>query len=39
MEKIIHEIIKINQPITVEKYIELCLYSKNGYYNNSKVIG
>ena len=38
-EKIIREIAKINKPITIEQYIELCLYSEEGYYNNSKVIG
>ena len=38
-EKITREIAEINQPITIEQYIELCLYSEKGYYNNSKVIG
>lgn len=38
-KKIIDKIDKINRPITIEQYIELCLYSKNGYYNNSKIFG
>ena len=37
--KTIDKITKINQPITIEKYIKLCLYSKDGFYNNSKIIG
>ena len=37
--KTINKITKINKPITIEKYIKLCLYSKDGYYNNSKIIG
>ena len=28
-----------DKPITLEKYIDLCLYSENGYYKNSQVIG
>ena len=38
-EKIVREIAEIDQPLTIEQYIELCLYSEGGYYNNSKVIG
>ena len=38
-KKIIDQITKNNLPITIEQYIELCLYSENGYYKNSKVIG
>lgn len=38
-KKIIEKIKKINNPVTIEKYIELCLYGAEGYYNNTKVIG
>ena len=38
-KKIIEKVIKNKKPITIEKYINLCLYSKSGYYNKSKVIG
>ena len=38
-KKIIEKIIETNKPITIEQYINLCLYSKSGYYINSKVIG
>jgi len=38
-KKIIKKIIETQKPITIEQYINLCLYSKGGYYINSKVIG
>ena len=38
-KEIIEKIIENKKPITIEKYINLCLYSKSGYYNKSKVIG
>ena len=37
--KIIKKIIEFNQPITIEKYIELCLNDDFGYYSNSIAIG
>ena len=37
--KIIKKIIEFKQPITIEKYIELCLNDDFGYYNNSIAIG
>jgi len=37
--RIIKEIIKFNKPITIEKYIQLCLNGDFGYYNNSIAIG
>ena len=37
--KIIKKIIEFNKPITIEKYIELCLNGDDGYYNNSMAIG
>ena len=33
-KEIIEEIIKINKPISIEKFIELSLYSNSGYYKN-----
>jgi len=36
---ILEKIIKIRKPITIEKFTNLCLYSKNGYYKNTDVIG
>ena len=38
-KKILSEIIKNKNPISVEKFIEFCLYKKFGYYNNSLVLG
>ena len=38
-EKIIKKIIDNNQPITMEKYIEFCLYDSHGYYRNNNIIG
>ena len=38
-KNILNEIIKYNEPITIEKFIEISLYSKNGYYKKSDVIG
>ena len=38
-KKKIDQIRKINQPITIEKFIELCLYSDDGYYKKKKIIG
>ena len=37
--KIIKKIIEFNKPITIEKYIQLCLNDDFGYYNNSIAIG
>lgn len=37
--KILDEIKKIGKPITIEKYIDLCLYGKNGYYKKSNILG
>ena len=37
--KILDEIIKYEKNISIEKYIDICLYSKNGYYKNLDVIG
>ena len=37
--KIIKKIIELNKPITIEKYIQLCLDGNFGYYNNSIAIG
>ena len=36
---VIKEIIKLNKPINIEKYIQLCLKSDFGYYHNSIAIG
>ena len=38
-KSIIDKIIKINKPITVKKYIDLCLYSTDGYYKKSYILG
>ncbi len=38
-KKILSEIIKNKNPISLEKFIEFCLYNKFGYYNNSLVLG
>ena len=38
-EKIIKKITDNNQPITMEKYIEFCLYDNHGYYTNNKILG
>lgn len=38
-KKKIDQIIKIKQPITIEKFIELCLYSDDGYYSKKKILG
>ena len=38
-EKIIKKIIDNNQPITMEKYIEFCLYDNHGYYTNNNILG
>jgi len=38
-EKIIKKIIENNQPITIEEYIEFCLYDKQGYYKNNSILG
>ena len=37
--EILNKIIKYKKPITIEKFIELCLYETKGYYKNSNVIG
>ena len=37
--KIIKKIIEFKKPITIEKYIQLCLNGDLGYYNNSIAIG
>ena len=37
--KIFDKIIKFKKPITIEKFTDLCLYSKSGYYTNANVIG
>ena len=37
-EKIIKKITDNNQPITIEKYIEYCLYDDHGYYTNGKIL-
>ena len=36
---IINKIINYKQDISIEKYIELCLYGEFGYYKNSKILG
>ena len=33
------KIIKENKILSIEKFIDLCLYGKNGYYINSEIIG
>ena len=38
-KEVINYIKKKDRPISIEKYIDLCLYSKDGYYKNSNVIG
>jgi len=38
-EKIIKKITDNNQPITIEKYIEYCLYDDHGYYTNGNILG
>ena len=38
-KKNLSEILKNKNPISVEKFIEFCLYKKFGYYNNSLVLG
>ena len=38
-KNILEEIIKYNEPITIEKFIEISLYSEKGYYKKSDVIG
>jgi len=38
-KKILSQIIKLNKPINIAKFIDLCLYGKYGYYNNSNIIG
>ena len=38
-EKIIKKITSNNQPITIEKYIEFCLYDNHGYYTNNNILG
>ena len=37
--KYILNLIKKKQPLTVEDYTNICLYKKNGYYINSKILG
>ena len=37
--KIIKKITNSNNLITIEKYIEICLYHKDGYYKNSEILG
>ena len=36
---ILKKIISYNKPISLEKYIHLCLFGTDGYYKNSNVIG
>jgi NADH dehydrogenase [ubiquinone] 1 alpha subcomplex assembly factor 7 len=38
-KNILKKIIKCQKPIDMEKYINFCLYNKDGYYVNSKIIG
>jgi len=38
-KKIIKKILDNNQPITIENYIEICLYGNHGYYTNNKILG
>ena len=38
-DKIIKKILDNNQPITIEQYIEYCLYDNHGYYTNNKLLG
>jgi cyclopropane-fatty-acyl-phospholipid synthase len=37
--KILLNLIKKKEPLTIEDYTNLCLYKKNGYYINSKILG
>ena len=38
-KKIIQHIIESNKPISVEKFIQLSLYSEKGYYKKKNIIG
>ena len=38
-KKIEKKIANSNNLITLEKYIEICLYDKDGYYKNSEILG
>jgi len=38
-KKIINKIFKNNKIVSIEKFIKLCLFSKEGYYKKSNVIG
>ena len=38
-KKIINEIKRKNRGISLEKFTEMSLFYKNGYYNNKKIIG
>lgn len=38
-QELIKEILKNNNFISIEKFTEICLYGKKGYYKNSDVIG
>ena len=38
-ERIIKKILDNNQSITIEKYIEFCLYDNHGYYTNNNIVG
>lgn len=37
--KILNQIKNYNKPINLEKYINLCLFGKDGYYKNFNIIG
>ena len=37
--KLINSISKLKDPISIEEFINLCLYSNHGYYSNKIVIG
>ena len=38
-KEIINKIKRINKPINIEEYLEICLYGRHGYYKNNKAIG
>ena len=38
-KKIFDQIINSKEPISIEKYINLCLYSKEGYYIQNQAVG